>query len=97
MAQIRITPDELKQGSSFLVTKMNTIVSEVSAIESRVNAIAGEWEGAAQGAFVNAFHEMLPMLKEKFPEIVQGIADQLQGAAETLEQADTDIATAFGR
>ena len=73
MAQIRITPEELREGASFLLQKMEAVIDEVNEIKSKVDEVASEWEGAAQNSFVAAFESMLPTLQKDFPEIIEGI------------------------
>ncbi len=95
MASIRMTPQELRDSASFLSGKRDEIVSAVNEIKSRVDSTTAEWEGAAQSSFIESFNEMLPMLTESFPETIQGIESMLTGAADALEQADSEIAKAF--
>lgn len=95
MGTIRITPEELRNGSSFLRQKIEAINSEVMALKSKVNDVASAWEGAAQSSFVDSFNQMCPMLEKDFPNVIEGIAAQLEGAANTIEEADAQIAQAF--
>ena len=95
MASIRMTPQELRDSASFLGGKRDEIVQAVNAIKERVDATTAEWEGAAQSSFVATFEEMLPMLTQDFPETIQGIESMLTGAADALEEADSEIANAF--
>ena len=67
----------------------------VGVIESTVNNTTANWEGAAQSQFVQNFDEMLPMLKESFPDIIEGIESMMKGAADTIERADEEIANAY--
>jgi len=95
MAQIRITPQELRDGATFLGERKSQIVDEVGSIISKIDEIANNWEGAAQSAFLEAFETMKPILKEQFPEVVEGIMSQLNGAAEAIEQTDLEVSKAF--
>ena len=95
MASIRMTPQELRDSAAFLAGKRDEIVSAVNAIKSRVDSTTAEWEGSAQASFIVTFEEMLPMLTESFPETIQGIESMLTGAADALEEADSQIASAF--
>lgn len=95
MASIRMTPQELRDSATFLGGKRDEIVTAVGLIKSRVDTTAGEWEGAAQSSFIEAFNDMLPMLTQSFPETIQGIESMLKGAADALEQADAEVAKAF--
>lgn len=95
MATIRMTPEELRESASFLGGKRGEIVAAVEEIKSRVDATTAEWEGAAQSSFITSFEEMLPLLTKQFPDTIEGIESMLTGAAEALEQADSQIASAF--
>lgn len=96
MAQIRITPEELRDGADFLEQKLEAINTEVAALKSKIDEISGNWEGAAQSSFVDTFdNDMYPILSDTLPQVIEGIAGQLDGAADTIEQADAEIAKAF--
>ena len=96
MAQIRITPEELRDGGSFLEQRLEAINSEVAALKSKIDQVAGNWEGAAQSSFIQTFEsDMYPILKDTLPQVITGIVSQLNGAAETIERADSEIASAF--
>ena len=95
MASIKMTPAELRETSAFLETKREEIVSAVESIKVRVDSTTAEWEGAAQSSFIESFNQMLPTLTQSFPQTIEGIEQMLKGAADTLEQADSDVAQAF--
>ncbi len=95
MASIRMTPQELRDTASFLSGKRDEIVNAVNQIKSRVDSTTAEWEGAAQSSFIESFNDMLPMLTENFPQTIEGIESMLTGAADALEQADSEVAKAF--
>ena len=96
MAQIRITPEQLREASQFLSARLESINSEVQQLKSKIDEVTAEWEGAAQSAFVTSFEEqMYPILRDTLPEVVEGICAQMDGAADTIEEADAQIAQAF--
>ena len=96
MAQIRITPEELRGGADFLEQKLEAINAEVAALKSKIDEVTGNWEGAAQSAFVETFeNDMYPILKETLPEVIIGIVAQMDGAADAIEQTDAEVAKAF--
>ena len=96
MAQIRITPEELRSAADFLGQRLEAINSEVSSLHSKIQEVTGNWEGAAQSSFIDTFeNDMYPILKDTLPQVIEGIAGQLDGAADALEQADEEIAKAF--
>lgn len=95
MSQIRITPEELRDSSKFLGDKKEAIGSEVQALKSKINETTSNWEGAAQSSFIQSFENLLPMLEQQLPEVIEGIMAMLNGAADTLEQADEQISSSF--
>ena len=96
MAQIKITPEELREAADFLDTSREEISEKIGAVESKVKTVANNWEGAAQSSFLDSFEsDMLPLLKNDFPSVLEGIAAQLRGAADAIEQADEEVANAF--
>lgn len=95
MSQIRITPEELRESATFLGQKEEAIGTEVQALKQRINDTAANWEGAAQNSFVQSFENLLPMLEQQLPEVIEGIMSMLNGAANTLEEADQQISSAF--
>ena len=96
MAQIRITPEELRNGADFLEQKLEAINTEISALKSKIDEVTDNWEGAAQSSFIQTFEsDMYPIMKDTLPEVITGIVAQLDGAAEAIEQADQEISKAF--
>ena len=96
MAQIRITPEELRDAADSLAQRLEAINAEVSSLHDKIQEVAGNWEGAAQSSFIDTFeNDMYPILRDTLPQVVEGIAGQLDGAADTIEQADEEIAKAF--
>ena len=96
MSTIRITPEELRSAADFLEQKLDAINAEVSALKGKVDEVAANWEGAAQSSFIETFEgDMYPILKDTLPEVITGIAAQLDGAADAIEQADEEVAKAF--
>ena len=96
MAQIRITPEELRSGGNFLQQRLDAINSEVTELKSKIDEVTGNWEGAAQSSFIQTFEsDMYPILKDTLPQVITGVISQLNGAADAIENADTEIASAF--
>ena len=98
MSQIRITPEELEDGATFIQQKRDTILSEVQALKSKIDEVASNWEGAAQSAFLASFEDMYsPTLSQTFPEILDGISTQLKTAAQIMRDTDQQLQQAMGR
>ena len=96
MATIKITPEELRTAADFLEQKLEAINGEVSALKVKIDEISSNWEGSAQSSFIETFEgDMYPILRDTLPEVITGIAAQLDGAADAIEQADEEVAKAF--
>lgn len=96
MAQIRITPEELRNAASFIQQKQEAINNEVMALKAKVDEVTGNWEGAAQSSFVMTFeNDLYPIMRDTVPQVLEGLQAQMQGAADAIEQADEQVAQAF--
>lgn len=96
MAQIRMTPEELRNAANFIREKEQAITTEVNSLKSKIDEVTSNWEGAAQSSFIETFEgNLYPVLRDTVPEVMQGLNAQLNGAADALEQADEQVAQAF--
>lgn len=96
MAQIRITPEELRDGAKYLQERLTAINQEVASLKSKVDEVTGNWEGAAQSSFIETFEgDLYPILKDTVPQVLEGIVAQMNGAADAIEQADAEVANAL--
>lgn len=94
-SQIRITPQELRDGATTLTNQKEQCMEILSSMKSKVDEVAGNWEGAAQNAFIAQFEELYKNISEALPNTVEGITEMLKSAAQTLEDADSQIASAL--
>lgn len=96
MSTIKITPQELRDAATYLGDRLEAISAEVTSLKSKIDEVTGNWEGSAQSTFVETFeNDMYPIMNETLPDVINGIASQLTGAADALETADTEISNAF--
>ncbi len=93
--RITITPDELRSSSSTFNTKADEISDILNTLRQEVDSLEATWDGAAQDSFFQSYSDMEATLTQ-FPEILQGIAQQLTAVADTLEQTDEELASALG-
>jgi WXG100 family type VII secretion target len=92
MSQIRITPEELEQGAKSIEGYRDTINGEISQLNTTITNVTDNWEGAAQSAFLSSYQELYnPTLRETFPEILTGIAEQLKAAAKIMRDTDEEL------
>ena len=94
--RIMMTPQELNDGSVFLKQRLEAINQEVSQLKSKIDDIISRWEGAAQQSFVNQFeNDMYPILRDTLPQVIGGVAEELDAAANAIRDTDESIANAF--
>ena len=90
-ARITITPEELRTASTNFSNKAGEIREILSYLRSEVNRLESTWDGAAQDQFFVTYEEMAKTL-DQFPEVVDGISQQLTAVAQTLEETDQALA-----
>jgi WXG100 family type VII secretion target len=90
-ARITITPEELRTASTNFANKAGEIREILSYLRGEVNRLEGTWDGAAQDQFFMTYEEMAKTL-DQFPEVVDGISQQLSAVAQTLEETDQALA-----
>lgn len=95
MATIKITPEELRDAAQLINGKANEIDQNINAVNEKVQYVVENWEGAAKDSFFEAFESLKNELLTQLDEILKGIASQLQATADTMEQADQDVANVF--
>lgn len=93
--RIMITPDELRTSSANFKTKAEEISSIISYLNNEVANLENTWDGAAQDQFFVAYDNSQQTLNQ-FPEILNGIAMQLDAVAQTLEDTDSALASQLG-
>ena len=88
--RITITPEELRDSASKFTTKSGEIREILSFLRSEVDSLEATWEGAAQSQFFASYSEMEQTLNQ-FPEVLDGIRQQLTTVAQTLEDTDEQL------
>lgn len=90
-ARITITPEELRTASTNFSNKAGEIREILEYLRSEVNRLEDTWDGAAQDQFFMTYEEMAKTL-DQFPDVVDGISQQLSAVAQTLEETDQALA-----
>lgn len=94
--RIMMTPQELNDGANHLRSCLEAINEQVKSLKSRVDDVCSRWEGAAQQSFINQFeNQMFPILRDTLPQVVEGVANELDAAANAIRETDESIASAF--
>lgn len=90
-ARITISPEELRTASSNFANKAGEIREILQYLRSEVSRLESTWDGAAQDQFFMSYEEMAKTL-DQFPEVVDGLSQQLSAVAQTLEETDQALA-----
>ena len=94
---ISMKPEELEAAAAFILGKQEEMASATEALKNKVDATTAEWAGAAQNQFVQNFNDLLPVLTETLPQVLEGLQSMFNGAASDLREADELIAQRLGR
>lgn len=95
MAQIKLTPEELRQSATKYTDGSNQVNDVLSSLQNEQNIISDNWDGQAFDRFEQQFQELVPKVQE-FAQLLEEINQQLVSVADTLEQTDQDIASQIG-
>jgi len=94
--RIMMTPQELNDAAAFLRQRLEAINQEVSQLKSKIDDVSSRWEGAAQRSFINQFeNDMYPILRDTLPQVIDGVARELDAAANAIGETDASLASAF--
>ena len=95
MAEIRVTPQELKNKAEVLETLNRSFRAEVEKMVGYEQTLAGMWEGEAQAAFRKAFNDDKAKMEAfaiNIDKYVLALREDAQ-RYETAESTATNIAT----
>lgn len=93
-SEIRLQPEQLRDKAQQFDAQAEAVDGVIAAMTSLLGELQEEWHGAASEAYAEEFNELKPSF-QKAEQLIEDIANQLRGAASTLEQTDADIASSF--
>lgn len=88
MSQIRVSPDQLRQLSGQFKTASQDSQNIMGNLESSVNNMQGEWEGATQQQFLQEFGQWKASMNQ-FTQLLDNISQELNNYATKLESIDS--------
>ncbi|MDR3308320.1 MAG: WXG100 family type VII secretion target [Coriobacteriales bacterium] len=92
--QIRISPETMRGRAGEYRTEAGNVDNVIQRMDSLLSNLQSEWEGAASESYASRFSELRPgFVKAK--ELIEEIAASLDKTAQTLEETDANIASAF--
>ena len=95
MAQISVTPEELKQQSQVYIRSKEQIEQAIQQVNQMNSTIAEEWKGQAFQAYLEQYNELYKNVT-KFEELLESINQQLNKYADTVAERDVQDAQSFG-
>ncbi len=92
--QIRITPDQMNTRAKQYRHEADEVNRVIVQMDSLLQSLQGEWEGAASEAYVARYEELRPGFV-KAEELIREIAIALEVVASKLAETDSMIAGQF--
>ena len=89
---IRMSFQEVRGTANQFRTKGEEINGIIGQLAQEVNKLRGSWEGEASTAFESEFSSLKPSM-EKFVQLCTQISEQLNSAAQLIEEQDKAIAS----
>lgn len=95
MAQISVTPEELKEQAQVYTRSKEEIEAAIQNVNSMNSTIAEEWKGVAFEAYLEQYNQLYSNV-QKFEELLADINQQLNKYADTIAERDAQDAQSFG-
>lgn len=92
--QIRITPDQMRERASQYRAEADTVNGVISKMDSLLEQLRSEWEGASSESYAARYEELKPGFM-KAEQLIREIASALDSTAKIVEETDTEIANQF--
>lgn len=94
--QIRMTPDTMRTRAGEYRTEAEKVGDVITKMDSLLETLLSEWEGAASQAYADKFDELRPAFVDA-QELIEDIATALDQTAQAVEDTDTEIANQFNK
>lgn len=93
--QIRMTPETMRSRAREYTQEAVKVQDVITKMDSLLNALQSEWEGAASSAYADKFVTDCRPGFVKAKELIDDISAALIKTAEIVEKTDSDIARQF--
>lgn len=94
--QIRISPEQMRERAGQYRVEADTVNGVISKMDSLLQQLQSEWEGASSESYVARYQELKPGFV-KAEELIREIATALDSTAKIIEETDADIANQFSK
>ena len=92
--QIRMTPETMRTRAGEYRTESENLQGVIDKMDSLLETLLTEWEGAASEAYSTKFGELRPSFVAA-KELIDDITVALDKTAEAVESTDSQIASQF--
>ena len=92
--QIRMTPETMRTRAGEYRTQSQNVEDVIGKMDTLLENLMNEWEGAASEAYAAKFGELRPSFVAA-KELIDDIATALDKTAEAVESTDSQIASQF--
>ena len=91
MAEIRVSPDQLRTAAAQLDRHRQEVDGVLNAAVGTVHSLQGEWLGMAQIDYTQIFDNEVPVMRARVVEILEGLAQELRRIAQVFEETDRAV------
>jgi WXG100 family type VII secretion target len=95
MAQISVTPEELKSQAQVYVQSKDEVDQAIQRVSSMNGTIAEEWKGQAFQAYLEQYDQLHQSVVQ-FENLLERVYQQLNKYADTVAERDAQDAQSFG-
>jgi WXG100 family type VII secretion target len=94
--RIRLTVSDINRTAAVFTKDSQEIISMLNALTNEKNNLVSNWEGDSSRAFSGEFDQFVPQVRQ-FAQLIEQIGQQLKNAGQTLQETDTQVASALHR
>lgn len=87
MAQLRVTPEQLRARASEYRTQGDEVESVIAKLDSLISVLESEWEGNSAARYISQYSDLHPSFVS-MRELIADLASALDQEANKFEAAD---------
>ncbi len=88
MAQLRVSPEQLRGRASEYRTQGQNMEDLISKLDSLINVLESEWEGNSASRYIARYSELRPSFTS-MRQLIDELATSLDQEANKFEEADS--------
>jgi len=94
--QIRMTPEDMRSRAGDVDGQRNAFGDVISRMDSILNQLEAEWDGAASRKFRQQFEDLRRTSFQNMTQLLEDLGLQLRQTAQSIEELDNEIASRIG-